>query len=140
MSEFDVQNDPSSTDVEELVDRLSAYNMATTGYRDVTKLGIFIRNERGELEAGVYAIAWGRIVDIDLLWVSEGRRREGLGTKLMDAIEAEAAKLPVDKIALTTYSFQARPFYEARGYRVIATVEDSPVGHSHYKLEKPVSP
>jgi hypothetical protein len=37
---------------------------------------------------------------------------------------------------LDTASFQARPFYEKLGYTVFGTLEDHPVGHTHYLLSK----
>jgi hypothetical protein len=39
-------------------------------------------------------------------------------------------------VQLSTFSFQARPFYEKLGYEVFATLEDCPVGHCEYFLRK----
>jgi hypothetical protein len=39
-------------------------------------------------------------------------------------------------VQLSTFGFQARPFYEKMGYEVFATLEDCPVGHCEYFLRK----
>ena len=39
-------------------------------------------------------------------------------------------------VFLTTFSFQARPFYEKSGYEVVADIQDYPKGHSHHVLKK----
>ncbi len=35
-----------------------------------------------------------------------------------------------------TFSFQARGFYESLGYKVFATLDDYPPGHSRHYLKK----
>ena len=37
---------------------------------------------------------------------------------------------------LDTHSFQARPFYEARGYKVFGVLDDYPEGHKKFFLSK----
>jgi len=46
----------------------------------------------------------------------------------------------IGKTAQHTLSFQARPFYEARGYQLYGRLEDFPAGsgHTRYYLTKPL--
>ncbi|MDH6374056.1 hypothetical protein M2444_005900 [Paenibacillus sp. PastF-3] len=48
-----------------------------------------------------------------------------------------------DKIAfinLDTFSFQAPEFYKKYGYKVIATIEDAPLGSKHFYYKKDLNP
>jgi GNAT superfamily N-acetyltransferase len=62
--------------------------------------------------------------------------RAGYGAKLIVAAEDEARTQGCHGVYLTTFSFQARPFYEKFGYEVIADIRDYPKGHSHHVLKK----
>jgi hypothetical protein len=48
------------------------------------------------------------------------------------AAEAYARERGCRHVQLSTFSFQARPFYEKHGYEVFATLENCPVGHCDY--------
>lgn len=54
----------------------------------------------------------------------------------MDAIEAYARERRCHMVSLDTHSFQARPFYEKRGYELVATLDDYPKGHQKFTLKK----
>ena len=54
----------------------------------------------------------------------------------MDAAEAVARERGCIGARLDTYSFQARGFYEKRGYRVVGTIEDCPPGHARHTMAK----
>ena len=52
------------------------------------------------------------------------------------AAEDEARSQGCRGVFLTTFSFQARPFYERFGYEAIADIPDYPVGHTYHVLKK----
>ena len=79
---------------------------------------------------------WGGWLDLETLWVAEPLRGQGYGKKLLEATEDEARAQGCRGVFLTTFSFQARPFYERLGYEVIADVPDYPVGHTYHVLRK----
>ena len=130
--DLEIERTPSDAQIDELRESLIAYNVGKHGYTDVSKLGIFVRDGDGKLEAGVYAYAWGGVCEVELLWVSEARRKNGLGTRLMAAIEAEARSIGCSKIFLDTFSFQAPGFYEKLGFERVGTVDDFPEGGHRY--------
>ena len=57
-------------------------------------------------------------------------------TKLMDQAEDYARERHCHSVELDTHSFQARPFYERRGYEVFGTLDDHPKGHKKFFLKK----
>ena len=140
MSEPEIQRAPTDAEIEELRERLIEFNVSKHGYTDVSKMGVFIRDDGGALEAGVYAYGWGGVLEVELLWVSESARGRGLGSRIMRAVEDEARSLGFSKIVLDTFSFQAPGFYEKLGFRITSTIDNFPEGHSHYLLVKELSP
>ncbi|WP_268808042.1 GNAT family N-acetyltransferase [Lysinibacillus mangiferihumi] len=69
-------------------------------------------------------------------WFSKEYRKQGLGGKLLLQAEATAIKMGAKKALLTTYDFQARTFYEARGYLVVGEIKDYPPGSSYFTMVK----
>ncbi len=75
-------------------------------------------------------------MDLSLLWVAEPVRGKGQGRKLLEAAEDEARSQGCRGVFLSTFSFQARPFYERLGCEVIADVPDYPIGHTYHVPKK----
>jgi GNAT superfamily N-acetyltransferase len=73
---------------------------------------------------------------VELLFVPEADRGRSLGTALIGQAEALARKRGCVGLWLETFAFQARGFYERLGFTVFGTLEDNPVGHSHFFLRK----
>ncbi len=115
---------------------LIAYNVRQTGIADYRPLAVVIRDEEGEVVGGL----WGRTVYgwlyVELLVVPESLRGQRLGTALMDQAEAEAVNRGCRAAWLDTFSFQARGFYEKRGYRCFGELGDYPPGFARYFLTK----
>src|SRR4029453_6744539 len=117
-------------------DGLALFNGAVTGDSYYSPLAIFLKDERGAVFGGVLGHVWGGWLDLDTLWVAEPFRGQGYGAKLLGAAEDEARAQGCHGVFLTTFSFQARPFYEKFGYEAVADIQDYPKGHSHHVLKK----
>jgi GNAT superfamily N-acetyltransferase len=117
-------------------DRLDLYNVAVTGVSAYYPVNYFLKNSRGETMGGLLGAAWGGWLHISYLWVDESMRGQDWGTRLMDHAEAYARERGCHSVTLDTHSFQARPFYEARGYEVFGTLDDYPKGHKKFFLRK----
>jgi ribosomal protein S18 acetylase RimI-like enzyme len=119
-----------------LSDRLTEHNLETTGIDDARGLTVTSRDAEGDLIGGLSGFTWGGLCKVRLLWVREDQRGRGLGSRLMDAAEAEAMARGCRQVVLETHSFQAPEFYQARGYRIVGTVEDYPQGYQYFMLVK----
>jgi GNAT superfamily N-acetyltransferase len=119
-----------------LSDRIYEYNAAATGYRDAECFSAALRGAGGVIEAGVYGYTWGGCCHVAYLWVAQARRRRGLGSRLLDAVERHAAARGCRRVLLSSHSFQAPEFYRLRGYVQSAVVHDHPPGHSSFHFAK----
>jgi ribosomal protein S18 acetylase RimI-like enzyme len=117
-------------------DRLDLYNVGVTGVSTYYPMNYLLQNRRGETLGGVLGSAWGGWLHITYLWVDESVRGQDWGTRLMDLAEAYGRERHCHSVTLDTHSFQARPFYEARGYEVFGTLDDYPKGHKKFFLRK----
>lgn len=66
--------------------------------------------------------SWGRACEVESLMVEEGRRGQGVGTRLMDAAEerASAAGAAAMRLDVSLFNEAAAEFYGRRGYERIA--------------------
>jgi len=104
--------------------------------RDYQSLCLALRGVDDVLQGGLYgATMWGWLL-IDGLWVTTELRGRGFGTRLLDAAEAIAAARDCRGAWLGTFDFQAKAFYERRGYHLFAELPDFPAGHRHFHLAK----
>ncbi len=96
-----------------------------------------IVDETGDIIAGcvAYIYGWGCLF-VDDLWVDEKKRRQALGSNLLQTVEEEARDRGCYLSFLDTGDFQAKPFYLKHGYTVFGTVKGNPAGHEDYVLFK----
>jgi GNAT superfamily N-acetyltransferase len=137
--EFAFEPEPTPEQIQYLEDRLYEFNSGATGIQDGKWLAIFVKNEHGRIVAGICGNTWGGVCEIRQLWVEESGRRQGLGTRLLDATEQEARRRGCRQIVLTTFTFQAPAFYAKRGFEILCAVDDCPRGHQNLLLRKYLS-
>jgi GNAT superfamily N-acetyltransferase len=125
--EFSVETDPDPHDLEFLETEIRREASAATGLGDEAELAIFVR-EGGRIVAGISGWSWGDCCELQSLWVHPSRRGRWLGTRLIAAAEAEAARRGCSQSVHFTYSFQAGRLYERCGYELVGRVEDFPSG------------
>lgn len=117
-------------------DHLDIFNVGATGLSAWYPVNLYVKNERGEILGGLLGSVWGGWLHISYLWMDEVVRGQRWATKLMDCAESYARERGCHSADLDTHSFQARPFYEKRGYEVFATLDDYPKGHRKFFLRK----
>jgi GNAT superfamily N-acetyltransferase len=121
---------------ERLDQAISDFNATATGHHDARLLSIAARGDSGDLRAGLYGWTWGGCGYIELLWVRDDQRGNGLGTRLLAAAEAEIRRRGCDRVALDTHSFQAPGFYARHGYTECGRTPGYPHGHDSIHLLK----
>ncbi len=127
---------PDGEAVERVKTGVDFHNFAATGVSAYYPTNFFLRSARGETMGGLLGMIWGGWLHISYLWVDEAVRGKGHATQMMDAAEAYARERHCHSVALDTHSFQARPFYEKRGYEVFGTLDGYPGEHKKFFLRK----
>jgi GNAT superfamily N-acetyltransferase len=96
-----------------------------------------IKDDNGNIIAGINCIyyAW-KCLCIDALWVQEGFRHAGLGSKLLAETEKTAREYGCHLIHVDSFDFQAKDFYMKHGYVIYGVLDDCPQGHKRYYLKK----
>ena len=127
---------PSRADLDGLKDAIDAFNCETTGFHDARHLATFVRDERGELVAGLSGFTWGGYAKIEYLWIAASHRRAGLGRRLVTAAEDEARTRGCDVVVLDTHDFQAPGFYAKLGYVAVGRTDGTPRGSGQTLFRK----
>ena len=131
-----IDTEPDRRDVRALELLLYQHGVAQTGCDDGDDLAIMLRDEDGDLRAGLYGHTWSGWLEVRDLWVREDARRQGIGSRLLGAAETEARTRGCHTAILETHSFQAPEFYRRHGYEVYAEHVGYPAGHSKLYLKK----
>ena len=131
-----LEDQPSSADLQTVETGLVNYNEAQTEPESWRGLAAFLRDDQGQIAAGLAGCTHYGWLYVSNLWVSEALRGQGYGRQLMLCAEQEAAGRGCRHAHLDTFDFQALPFYQKLGYEIFGTLQDFPTGHSRYFLQK----
>ena len=115
---------------------LNAYNTAQLGFWDAKPVAILIRDEQDQIIGGITGWTYYGWLAISFLWLREDLRGQGLGTRLLQAAEAEGLARGCQYVELDTFSFQAPEFYFKNGYETFAVLDDFPGEHKRYYFRK----
>jgi GNAT superfamily N-acetyltransferase len=129
----------ASKEVQEIIHRgVRTHAIAAIGLPEEmwSAAHFFLQNDDGEIVGGALGNIWGDWYFLDVLWVDRPLRGQDNGQRMLAAAEQHAVERGCTGAHLDTASFQARPFYEKLGYTVFGTLDDHPVGHTHYLLSK----
>jgi ribosomal protein S18 acetylase RimI-like enzyme len=131
-----VVGDPDSDLQDRLRRELVAFNNAQTGESERSAFSVRVTDTDGELIGGITAGTWGGLCVIGLLWVREESRKDGWGSKLLLAAEAEAVRRGCDRVTVSSFTFQAPGFYQRHGYVETGRQPGIPGGHADVQLYK----
>ncbi|MGK3141032.1 GNAT family N-acetyltransferase [Pantoea sp. C2G6] len=123
-------------DLDEVRLGLTAFNSRFINVDEIKSIGVFITDGQGSKRAGLTGSTAGNWLRIEMLWVSEALRGQGVGSQLIQAAEQEARARGCRFAQVDTVSFQARPFYEKLGYTLRFSLADYPRHHQRHYLTK----
>ena len=90
MQNLKIEVEPAQKDIRFLEDGLYDYNVEQTGSGDGKELTIFVRDDTGEIVAGLLGWTWCGACKVERLWVRKDLRQQGHGQRLLAAAEQEA--------------------------------------------------
>ena len=118
-------------------DGLGQFTKQQAGYSDSRPLAVLVSNPRtGEVIGGLLGRTSLGLLFIDLFFLPDDVRGQGIGSRIMQQAEDEARRRGCCASVLYTISFQAPEFYERHGYRRFGTIDCLPPGTSRIFMTK----
>ena len=105
--------------------QLREFNYGYVGeYPEVQYIHFNARDKDGCVVGGLRAIVAMHWLRVEVLWVSEGARGNGIGSRLLAEGERVAVTMGARNSALETFEWQAPRFYEKNGYEEVSRIEN----------------
>lgn len=127
---------PAEEEIAFVNSALAKFNEEKAGADNHELLNIVEYDENNSIIAGILGGTYWGWLHIDILWVAEKCRKQGIGSKLLKAAEEEAKKRGCHSVHLDTMSWQAPEFYKKHGYKIISELENIPAGNKKFHLIK----
>lgn len=116
---------------------LAEYSTAQAGYRDARPLAVLVSDPgTREVIGGLLGRTSMGLLFIDLFFLPESLRRQGIGSRVIRRAEDEAVRRGCSRAVLFTVTFQAPGFYERLGYHALGRIECDPPGHTRVCMTK----
>lgn len=119
-----------------LNDKIAEFNWQRWEVQERLPLAFTLEDEAGNTIAGAAGRTFGDWLLLDTLWVDDSLRGQGIGEQLLEQMEKKAIERGCKRCLLDTLNFQAKPFYEARGYTVQWTQKGYPKSGCKYFMVK----
>lgn len=133
---LDLNDTADADDRQAILDPLVAFNRTKAPDGHYRPLNVLLRCEEGNVTGGL----WGRTdwgwLGIELLYVPETARGQGIGAETVKAAEREARARGCHGAWVNTFAWQARGFYQSLGYALFGELPDFPTGCPRHFLQK----
>lgn len=106
-----------------------AYNITYLGIYHRKHFVLYLQDENKQTVAGLTAEYLETLCTVHLVWIKDELRGLHIGTELLLKLEEYIKPKGCTTIQLDTTEFQAKPFYEKLGYKVVATLPKGFKGH-----------
>jgi GNAT superfamily N-acetyltransferase len=90
----------------------------------------------GQLLGGLRGLVFLSWLRVEVLWVADAARSQGLGSRLLAQAEQEAREMGAVGAALETFEWQAPGFYLKRGYTESGRIADYAKGYALLTMSK----
>ncbi len=139
--QFTVTDEPDSDYLKylqrRLQDPLALSATQTPEPQAEARLDISLDNTDGDVIAGLAAYTTDSQLIIEMIWVHEALRHQGIGQHLIQMAEAEA--LARGCTSVYVHYASCADFYQRLGYTVTARLTHFPLGSTFYRLYKPLT-
>jgi GNAT superfamily N-acetyltransferase len=128
----------TSAEAEILNDKIDAFNVQQVSFQGEAEIfKDYVVKDNSLIIAGIRSCFYlGECLSINVLFVDENHRCKGLGSLLLNKVEADAKAMGAKLCHLDTFDFQAKDFYIKHGYEVFGVLDDCPSGHKRYYMKK----
>ena len=133
---YSITSTPSPGQLEAVDNVLDEFNMQHGAMREVQRLSVIAEDDHGQVIGGAIGWTGGKCCELQQLAVHSGHRSQGIGEKLLQHFEQEAATRGCTLAYLDTFSFQAPLFYLRCGYRVALETTGFTKGVIKYTMQK----
>jgi GNAT superfamily N-acetyltransferase len=133
---IELTDSPDPDDVQVVREGLDAYNAVRGAPVDWKPLMLFLRDKQGAIVGGLTGGTYWGWLYIGRLWIRDDLRGQGYGSQILVEAEQEALRRGCHHVYLDTQDFQALPFYQKHDYTVYGELNDMPLGHIRYSLQK----
>lgn len=139
--DLEIYNESQDDVFNALVDGVRKFNFEVMGEERSQPLMVALRDDNGEIVGGIAGRTIYHQFLIEVLWVHNDKRGQGLGIQLMEIAEREAKARGCIAAQVDTLSFQAPKFYEKMGFQIagkVTGVANSPDRYfllKHYRGE-----
>ena len=131
---FTLHDELPAADARRVDEGLGESNAKAAPIDGVRPLACFARTTDGEVAGGAVGRTWGECCELQQIWVGEGRRKQGIGTRLVREFERGGAARGCNTFYLDTFSFQAVAFYRGLGYEPVLEIPGFPAGITKYVM------
>jgi ribosomal protein S18 acetylase RimI-like enzyme len=105
--------------------QLREFNYGFVGeYPEVRYIRLNARDVDGQVIGGLRAVVAMYWLRVEVLWVSEAARGNGIGARLLADGERLAMGMGAKNAALETFEWQAPRFYEKQGYQEASRIDN----------------
>ena len=133
-------NSPPPAARDAIVNPLVAFNSAVLGPPGASTFGVLIQNEDGTTLGGLWARTYYQWLFIELLYVPDAMRGQGLGGELLARAEAAALERGCVGAWLDTFNPDALRLYLAQGFEIFGELPSTPPSPKRYFLRKNLTP
>lgn len=129
---------PRNEEIDVVRQGLNVFNRRHMGEDNYLAVSVFVRDERGKVLGGAVCAVYWNAFSVEMLWIDDAIRGQGLGTQVMEEAEAAARRHGCAFMHVDTMSFQALEFYQKIGFVLFGTLPGYAGGVERYYLYKPL--
>ncbi|GAB2563370.1 GNAT family N-acetyltransferase [Dyella jejuensis] len=130
---------PQAGELAVIRQQLDRFNVAACGIDDQRPLALVVKDPAThEVLGGLSGRTSRGVLFIDMFFLPEALRKQGLGSTLLRQAEAEGRQRGCHTGVLHTNDFQAPGFYKKYGWREFGTIPCDPPGSCRIFLSKPL--